>query len=78
MGALSMNDKVILSIIIPTKNRTEYLRGCLGFVKKTKRNDYEVIIQDNSDNPTIVREIVDSFHCELIKYYYCGERLSQT
>ncbi|EFG1084042.1 glycosyltransferase, partial [Escherichia coli] len=39
-----------LSILIPTKNRSEYLDDVLSSLLTWKRDDFEVIIQDNSDD----------------------------
>jgi len=39
----------LLSIIIPTKNRAEYCISVLNTLLKNKYNNFEIIIQDNSD-----------------------------
>lgn len=68
----------ILSVVIPTKNRLNYLKGCLSSINNLHRNDVEIIIQDNSDNHDEVLAYVLSLNNENIKYYYDGRSLSQT
>ena len=43
-----MAENCILSIVIPTRNRLKYLRGCLRAIARTDLDGAEVIIQDNS------------------------------
>ena len=41
--------KPLLSIIIPTHNRSKLLMRCLNTIK-SKSNDYEIIIVDDGSN----------------------------
>jgi len=69
----------LLSIIIPTKNRHEYLRVVLNILVKFKDSDVEIVIQDNSDEGEqrqdflgLIKQLDDA----RIRYYYCEENLS--
>lgn len=44
---------LLLSIAIPTRNRQKYLKILLTELLTNKREDFEVIIQDNSDSDTL-------------------------
>lgn len=70
-----MNESVLLSIIIPTKNRYETLIPVLNsLVKYIMHESYEIVVQDNSDSNLYFLE-----HFKLsdkTKYFYSSERLS--
>lgn len=44
------NDQILLSVVVPTKNRYYYLKYLLDYVKEVNIASLEVIIQDNSDD----------------------------
>ena len=73
-----MAENCILSIVIPTRNRLKYLRGCLRAIARTDLDGAEVIIQDNSENHEEVRRFVESLSSPCFHYYYDGRKLSQT
>lgn len=73
-----MAENCILSIVIPTRNRLKYLRGCLRAIARTDLDGAEVIIQDNSENHEEVRRFVESLSSPCFYYYYDGRKLSQT
>lgn len=66
----------ILSIIIPTKNRQEY---CIAAIKHicelSVRTDFEIVIQDNSDDDSL-RQAVASIGDKRVIYNYHGGVLS--
>lgn len=69
----------LLSIIIPTKNRSYY---CLESVKEIlevcdilKTNQIEIVIQDNSDTDSL-KESILALNADNIKYNYTGKILS--
>ncbi|MEG2541541.1 MAG: glycosyltransferase, partial [Clostridia bacterium] len=68
--------KKILSIIIPTKNRQEY---CIAAIKHicelSVRTDFEIVIQDNSDDDSL-RQAVASIGDKRVIYNYHGGVLS--
>ncbi|KNC94552.1 glycosyltransferase family 2 protein [Trabulsiella odontotermitis] len=65
-----------LSILIPTKNRSEYLDDILSSILKWERKDFEIIIQDNSDSNK-TRNVVEKYLTDnRVKYYFSSEELS--
>lgn len=42
-----VNDTVLISIIVPTYNRVDYLKACLDSITKQSFKDYEVIVVDD-------------------------------
>ena len=73
-----MKMSYLLSVVIPTKNRIQYLLDCVKTISKIGSNNIEIVIQDNSDNQLKVQSLINEFHNENIKYYYSAEKLSQT
>lgn len=68
----------ILSVLIPTKNRLQYLKGSLECINRIESDDIEVIIQDNSDDWIQVRDCVNAFKNSNFKYFHKEGKLSQT
>ena len=68
----------ILSIIIPTKNRYEYLKECLLSLKKLNSEKVEIIVQDNTVNNYEIVDFIEKLNTNNIKYYYDPSELSQT
>ncbi|MGL6065565.1 MAG: glycosyltransferase family 2 protein [Cetobacterium sp.] len=44
-----MEEKYLLSVLIPTKNREKYLRGSIEQILKIEDKRIQIVIQDNSD-----------------------------
>lgn len=54
MNLRSMSDtNILLSIAIPTKNRQKYLTVLVDELLNSTRQDFEVVIQDNSDSDSL-------------------------
>ena len=68
----------ILSIVIPTKNRYEYLTLVLESIIKLNLNQTEIIIQDNSDDNEGFLIYLNRLNNTSIKYFYEQGQLSQT
>ena len=47
----------LLSIVVPTKNRAKYLYSLIELCSLFKSNDFELVIQDNSDDDQIARHL---------------------
>ncbi|MEG1738664.1 MAG: glycosyltransferase family A protein [Odoribacter sp.] len=77
-----MNDKQnhpILSIVIPTKNRYEYLIGCLDSLSCFEGNNVEIVVQDNTENNCEIVDYLKTRGNDNIKYYHdSSENYSQT
>ena len=71
--------KLILSILIPTKNRSNTAIYAIKSVLKIAANNYEIIVQDCSDNNELEKIIFTEFINESrIKYFYSNDSPSLT
>ena len=61
--------KKILSILIPTRNRAKYLTNVVEAVLSFPSNDFELIIQDNSDY-NVLEEVMDAKKDDRLIYHY--------
>lgn len=68
----------LLSIIIPTKNRSNYLKGCLDSLIKLGDKDIEIVVQDNSDDNSQIVDYIKNIDHKNLKYYHCKDQLTQT
>lgn len=66
----------LLSIVVPTKNRFEYLKSLISIVDSFDNNDIELVIEDNSDDNTAILEYLQSKNNKNIIYNYDKESLS--
>ena len=71
-------NEIFLSIIIPTKNREEYLLEVVKNILSIKDNRFELVLQDNSDTNNLLIKLTELnyFNDERLKYYYCDKALS--
>jgi len=69
---------MLLSILIPTKDRYSTLIPVLDSIRSIKSKDYEVVIQDNSSDNFTILNYLQLISDERLKYYYSKSRLSQT
>lgn len=66
----------LLSIIVPTKNRSKYCIECLKHISSLSLDNVEVIVQDNSDTDAL-KHLIEANNLDgSIKYNYHGEVLS--
>jgi glycosyltransferase involved in cell wall biosynthesis len=69
----------LLSIIIPTKNRYETLIPVLECtLNHLSSNKYEIIIQDNSEDNSVIQNYLHLYKDSRLKYFYHMESLSIT
>lgn len=62
---------MLLSIVIPTKNRYSTLFVVVqSIIENITSDDYEIVIQDNSDDNTVVRQFLSEIDNKKIAYYY--------
>ena len=63
--------KPLLSIVIPTKNRYDYLKVLVPKLMSWDSNEFEVVVQDNSDNNAQGLELEKKFANDTrFKYFY--------
>ena len=70
--------KILLSIVVPTKNRYDYLFHLIDLLASFQEDDFEMVIQDNSDSNLPFQERIDLEEYSFIKYFYQKESLSQS
>jgi len=70
-----MPNKPLLSIVISTKNRYNYLKILVLRLLQFKRSDFEIIIQDNSNNNKEISTFLNLTGDDRIKYFYHPEKL---
>lgn len=67
---------ILLSIVVPTKNRYEYLKPFVELMASYKQGNVEMVIQDNSDDNTDFLAYLDEKKYGFVVYDYCAEPLS--
>lgn len=66
-----MNEnKKLLSIVVPTKNRYYYLKYLIQLVDEIKSDEVELVIQDNSDDNSEFVEYLKNNNYPFIRYNY--------
>lgn len=68
----------LLSIIIPTKDRYQYLKECLKTIVDINSDQVEIIVQDNTKENSEIIKYIEALDWEHIKYFYTSEPLTQT
>jgi glycosyltransferase involved in cell wall biosynthesis len=68
----------ILSVIIPTKNRYQYLKECLETLNSINSQDIEIVVQDNTINNTEIKSFIYNLNNSNIKYFHDTSKLSQS
>lgn len=53
-------NNILLSVIVPTKNRYEYLKQCITTLASIDNGSIELIIQDNSDDNLEILAFLDT------------------
>lgn len=68
----------LLSIIIPTKNRYQYLKECVLSLAELDKEKVEIIVHDNSDDNSEFLSFINAQKLSNLKYYHKDGALSQT
>jgi glycosyltransferase involved in cell wall biosynthesis len=66
----------LLSIVIPTKNRYEYLKVLIDKLLSYETQDFEVVVNDNSEDNSLFVDYVNSIQDERFKYKHVSKWLS--
>lgn len=72
---MSQNEKILLSVAIPTKNRQYYCIEVIKHILSYDNQNFELVIQDNSDDRTI-EDFVSTIDDKRLKYVYTDEAIS--
>ncbi|MBR3419158.1 MAG: glycosyltransferase family 2 protein [Oscillospiraceae bacterium] len=68
----------LLSVVIPTKNRYEYLKECLKSLADLNSDKIEIIVQDNTLQNEEIISFIEALDSKHIKYFHSTAELSQT
>lgn len=72
-----MTNSILLSILIPTRNRYSTLIPVINTIQDhIQVNNYEIIVQDNSDNIKEISKYLDGTSASNVKYFHTKEKLS--
>lgn len=66
----------ILSIVIPTYNRYQYLYDCVNSIREIDSDELEIVIQDNTENNEEFAKFIQGLDDSRIKYYHKAEHVS--
>lgn len=64
----TVDNRPLLSIIVPTRNRAQYAIPCIKSILNITSFSFELIVQDNSDNNELENFIVNNINDERLKY----------
>jgi len=71
-----MTNEILLSILIPTRNREKYAIQVIKHILEFNNNNFQLVIQDNSDSKNL-EILLDEYECDSrLNYFYCGNILS--
>ena len=65
-----MEKEILLSIVVPTKNRTKYLMSFIELVCGFGEKDIELVIQDNSETNQEIKEFIENNNYNNVVYNY--------
>ncbi|WP_128656634.1 glycosyltransferase, partial [Paenibacillus sp. 598K] len=66
----------LISIVVPTKNRYEYLKHLINYVDTFDSRSIELIVQDNSEDNTEIKRYLEGVSNSNIKYFHNSQSLS--
>lgn len=66
---------ILLSIVIPTKNRNQYIKSIVEYIACFANNELELIIQDNSDKNDLSNYLEEK-QFDFVRYFYVKKHLS--
>ena len=69
-------NKILLSVVIPTYNRYEYLKGCLEATVTIDSAELEIIVHDNTEDNSEILPFISSLEDSRIKYYHEKKHIS--
>lgn len=66
----------LLSVVIPTYNRYQYLVGCLKATTAIKTAEMEIVVHDNTENNEEILPVISALSDPRIKYYHEQKHIS--
>lgn len=71
-------DEYLLSVVIPTYNRYQYLLPAIDSLRRIKDDRLEIVIQDNTVENGAILQYLNNNQDDRIKYYHISEHISMT
>ncbi len=66
----------LVSIIVPTYNRYKYLKECISSMLTIPSDDFEIVIQDNTEDNREIIAYLSKIEDQRIKYFHKKEHIS--
>lgn len=66
----SFIENILLSIVIPTKNRQKYCAEALKHLISLNLRNVEIVVQDNSDKPILEEQLKERCFLKHVRYHY--------
>ena len=71
-----MEKNPLVSVVIPTYNRYEYLYACVDATRSIESAELEIVIQDNTEDNKDFKAFIENINDSRIKYYHKAEHVS--
>ena len=75
---MTQSDNILLSIVVPTKNRYFYLKELIELVERLHSNKVELVIQDNTADNSEILSFMNEKKYSFINYNHIEESISMT
>jgi glycosyltransferase involved in cell wall biosynthesis len=70
--------KPLLSVVVPTKDRYKYLKHLVKLIQSYNSEDWEIVVQDNTDDNTEIVEFLNELNYSGCKYFHEKGQLPMT
>lgn len=70
--------KPLLSVVVPTKDRYKYLKHLIKLIQSYHSDDWEIVVQDNTDDNTEILEFLKDLNFSGCRYYHQKGQLPMT
>lgn len=68
----------LLSVVVPTRNRFDYVQHAIRSILKIPDSDFELVVEDNSDSDQLESWVRDTIRDHRLNYHHSTEKLSMT
>lgn len=62
--------KPLLSVVVPTKDRYKYLKHLIKLIQSYNSDEWEIVVQDNTDDNTEILEFLKDLNYSGCKYFH--------
>lgn len=70
--------KPLLSVVVPTKDRYKYLKHLIKLIQSYNSDEWEIVVQDNTDDNTEILEFLKEINYSGCKYFHEKGQLPMT